>query len=161
MKIFNEIAEFGKRLASQDNMDNTLSLIGKAAKRFSDAERCSIFIVDNDAHMLWTKLNDGIGRIVIELDSGIVGDTYMKKEGQIVNEPYKDPRFLQNIDKKSGFVTKNMLTIPIFNSKREVMGIMQLLNKPHVDFDEKDLEILTFLANYVSGNLELVLMQEN
>ncbi|HIP20426.1 MAG TPA: GAF domain-containing protein, partial [Sulfurimonas sp.] len=79
----------------------------------------------------------------------------------IVNEPYKDPRFLQNIDKKSGFVTKNMLTIPIFNSKREVMGIMQLLNKPHVDFDEKDLEILTFLANYVSGNLELVLMQEN
>ncbi|MDQ7042447.1 MAG: GAF domain-containing protein [Sulfurimonas sp.] len=142
-------------------MDNTLFLIGEAAKRFSDAERCSIFIVDNESNMLWTKLNNGIGRIVIGLDSGIVGDTYMKKEGQIVNEPYEDSRFLPNIDKKSGFITKNMLTIPIFNSKREVMGVMQLLNKPRFDFDEKDLEILTFLANYVSGSLELVLMLED
>ncbi|MDQ7043821.1 MAG: GAF domain-containing protein, partial [Sulfurimonas sp.] len=61
MKIFNEIAEFGKKLASQENMDNTLFLIGEAAKRFSDAERCSIFIVDNESNMLWTKLNNGIG----------------------------------------------------------------------------------------------------
>lgn len=158
MKKFNEIALFGKKLASLDNMDNALELIGEEAKRLSHAERCSIFIVDNDANMLWTKLNNGIGRIVIGLDSGIVGDTYTKKEGQIVNTPYEDSRFLPNIDKKSGFMTQNMLTIPIFNSKREVMGVMQLLNKTRFDFDEKDLEILTFLANYISGSLELVLL---
>jgi len=40
------------------------------------------------------------------------------------------------------------------------MGVMQLLNKPQLDFDEKDLEILTFLANYVSGSLEIVLMSD-
>ncbi|MDQ7067513.1 MAG: hypothetical protein Q9M40_05835 [Sulfurimonas sp.] len=112
MKIFNEIAEFGKKLASQENMDNTLFLIGEAAKRFSDAERCSIFIVDNESNMLWTKLNNGIGRIVIGLDSGIVGDTYTKQEGQIVNNPYEDARFLPNIDKKSGFITKTCLQFP-------------------------------------------------
>ena len=161
MHTFNEIADFGKKLAALDSMENVLELIGEEAKRLSNAERCSIFIVDNEAQMLWTKLNNGIGRIVIGLDSGIVGHTYMKKEGQIVNEPYEDSRFLPNIDKKSGFVTKNMLTIPIFNSKREIMGVMQLLNKSRVDFNEKDLEILTFLANYISGSLELVLMQEN
>jgi len=88
-------------------------------------------------------------------------NTYVKKEGQIVNDPYADSRFLPGIDKKSGFITKNMLTVPIFNSKREIMGVMQLLNKPKVDFDEKDLDILTFLANYVSGSLEIVLMSDN
>jgi len=161
VKTFNEIADFGKELASLDNMDNTLSLIGEEAKRLSNSERCSIFIVDDEDHMLWTKLNNGIGRIVIGLDSGIVGDTYVKKVGQLVNNPYEDSRFLPGIDKKSGFITRNMLTVPIFSSKREVMGVMQVLNKLESDFDEKDLDILTFLANYISGSLELALMLDS
>lgn len=161
MKTFNEIANFGKKLTALNSMENILELISEEAKRLSNAERCSIFMVDNQDHMLWTKINNGIGRIVVGLDSGIVGDTYTKKEGQIVNDPYEDSRFLPAIDKKSGFITRNMITVPIFNSKREIMGVMQLLNKPRFDFDEKDLEILTFLANYVSGSLEIVLMSDN
>jgi len=161
VQTFNEIADFGKKLASLDKMENALSLIADEAKRLSNAERCSIFIVDNEDNMLWTKLSNGIGRIVIALDAGIVGDTYMKKEAQIVNNPYEDPRFLPGIDKKSGFTTQNMLTVPIFNSKREVMGVMQLLNKLPSDFDEQDLDVLTFLANYISGSLELVLMLDS
>ncbi|MBU1993837.1 GAF domain-containing protein, partial [bacterium] len=68
---------------------------------------------------------------------------------------------LKTIDKKSGYVTKNIIAVPIFNSKREVMGIIQLLNKFRFDFDDADLETLTFFANYISGSLELVLMNEN
>lgn len=160
MNKFNEIAEFGKALMALESMENSLALIAKEAKRLVNAERCSIFIVDHEDKMLWTKLSDGIGRIVIGLDSGIVGDTYLTQKPQIVNDPYSDKRFLPNIDKKSGYKTKNIITVPIFNSKREVMGVIQLLNKSRFDFDEKDLETLTFFANYVSGSLELVLMNE-
>ena len=160
MKKFNQIADFGKELASLVDMENIIDLIGAEAKRLVGAERCSIFIVDSDANMLWTKLSDGIGRIVIGIDSGIVGDTYLKKEPQIVNNPYEDARFLPSIDKKSGYVTRNMITVPIYNSSRDVMGVIQLLNKTRSDFDAKDLETLTFFANYISGSLELVLMNE-
>ena len=160
MNKFNQIADFGRELMSLDSMENVIELIGAEAKRLVNAERCSIFIVDNESHMLWTKLSDGIGRIVIGLDSGIVGDTYAKKEPQVVNTPYDDARFLPHIDKKSGYVTRNMITVPIFNSGREVMGIIQLLNKSRFDFDSGDLETLTFFANYISGSLELVLMNE-
>ncbi len=160
MNKFNQIADFGKELASLDSMDNIIDLIGAEAKRLVGAERCSIFIVDNDANMLWTKLSDGIGRIVIGIDSGIVGDTYLKKEPQIVNNPYEDERFLPSIDKKSGYITRNMLTVPIFNSAREVMGVIQLLNKTRSDFDASDLDTITFFANYISGSLELVLLNE-
>jgi len=158
---FNEISEFGKKLAALENMDNALALISDEAKTLLNAERCSIFIVDDEDQILWTKISDGIGRIVISLTSGIVGDTYQTQKPQIVNAPYDDPRFLQNIDKKSGYVTKNMITVPIFNSKRDVMGVLQLLNKSRFDFSEEDLETLTFFANYVSGSLELVLMRES
>jgi len=143
-----------------DDVENVLELISEEAKSLVDADRCSIFIVDNEDKILWTKLSDGIGRIVIGLDSGIVGMTYKTKKPQIVNNPYEDEHFLPNIDKKSGYTTKNMITVPIFDSKRNVMGIMQLLNKKRFDFDSADLELLTFFANYVSGSLELVILSE-
>ena len=157
-KKFNQIAEFGQKLMMLEDIENSLELISDEAKNLVDAQRCSIFIVDQEDMMLWTKLSDGIGRIVISLDAGIVGDTYQRKEAQIVNSPYSDDRFLPGIDKKSGYITKNMITVPIFDSKREIIGIIQLLNKSRFDFDEKDLETLTFFANYVSGSLELALM---
>jgi len=160
MKRSTQIAEFGQKLMSLGKVDNALELIADEAKQLLNADRCSIFIVDAEDKMLWTKLADGIGRIVISLDSGIVGDTYIKNEPQLVNNPYEDDRFLPNIDKKSGYVTRNIITTPIYNSKREIIGIIQLLNKSRGDFDEKDLEDLAFLANYVSGSLELILMSE-
>jgi GAF domain-containing protein len=161
MNKFNQIAAFGKELVKVENVDDSLELIAKEAKEIVNADRCSIFIVDESENILWTKLSDGIGgRIVISLSSGIVGDTYAQREAQVVNNPYEDPRFLPSIDKKSGYKTKNMITIPIFNSKREIMGIIQLLNKSRYDFDGGDLEVLTFFANYISGTLELVLLSE-
>ena len=160
MSKFNEIAAFGKELMALSEMENALELIAKEAKSMVGADRCSIFIADAQEKILWTKLSDGIGRIVIGLDAGVVGDTYKKQAPQIVNNPYEDARFLQNIDNKSGYITKNMITIPIFNSKREVMGIIQLLNKHRDEFSQDDMETLTFFANYVSGSLELVLMSE-
>jgi len=160
MSKLKRIAKFGQELMALEDMDNVLELISSEAKRLLNSERCSIFIVDKEDQMLWTKFSDGIGRIVISLDSGIVGDTYQKQTAQIVNNPYEDPRFLPNIDKKSGFKTKNIITVPIFDSKRELIGIIQLLNKSRFDFNTEDLETLTFFANYVSGSLELALMNE-
>lgn len=161
MQKFNQIAEFGKKLMVLGKIDNSLELISKEAKMLLNADRCSIFIVDAQDKMLWTKHSDGIGRIVISLDAGIVGDTYKIQKPQVVNNPYEDPRFLSNIDKKSGYVTRNIIAVPIFDSKRDVIGVIQLLNRSRGDFNNKDLEILTFFANYVSGSLELVLMNEN
>ncbi len=160
MNRVSQISEFGKRLMALSVIEDTLPLISSEAKKLLNAQRCSIFIVDVEYKMLWTKVSDGIGRIVISLNSGIVGDTYQSMKPQVVNAPYDDARFLNKIDKKSGYVTKNIITVPIFNSKRAVIGVIQLLNKLKGDYDDSDLETLTFFANYVSGSLELVLMNE-
>ena len=155
---FTHIAEFGKALAMNTQMDSSLEMIADKSKELLNAERCSIFMVDNEAQMLWTKHSDGIGRIAISLDSGIAGETFQKQMYQLVNDPYKDKRFLAGIDKQSGFVTKNIITMPIISSMRNVIGVIQLLNKNEGDFTSDDVHVLTFFANYVSGSLELSLM---
>lgn len=157
MKQLSRIAEFGKKLMATEDMHNVIALISDEAKELVGAQRCSIFIVDNDDEMLWTTHSDGMGKIIVALDAGIVGATYKTKSPQVVNKPYEDERFLPNIDKKSGYTTENMITIPIFDSKREVVGVIQLLNK-ETDFSDEDVQTLTFFANYVSGSLELALM---
>lgn len=160
MKTYKQIAEFGQQLMLLGEVDNALELIAKEAKKLLNTERCSIFIVDKEEEILWTKLSDGIGRIVLSLDAGIVGDTYKKQSAQIVNDPYNDARFLQIIDKKSGYTTKNIISVPIFDSKRDIIGIIELLNKSRDNFNEEDLETVSFFANYISGSLELILMHK-
>lgn len=160
LEIYKRIADFGKRLTALDRLEDALPSISEEAKAIVNAERCSIFMVDTEGEMLWTKLSDGIGRIAIGINSGIVGDTVQKKIAQLVNNPYENSRFLAKIDEKSGFVTRNILAIPIFSSRQEVIGVIQLLNKYNGDFDEKDEGIMSFFANYISGTLELALLME-
>ncbi|MDD4885152.1 GAF domain-containing protein [Sulfuricurvum sp.] len=160
LQIYQRIADFGKKLTQLDHIDTALPTISEEAKAIVNAERCSIFIVDHAGNMLWTKLSDGVGKIAIGIDSGIVGDTVKNKKAQLVNDPYEDSRFLAKIDEKSGFVTRNILAVPIFNSRQEVIGVIQLLNKYNGDFTENDEGIISFFANYISGTLELALLME-
>ncbi len=160
MNKFAEIAKFGKELVETQEIENALDLIAIEAKKLLKCERCSIFLIDYESQMLWTKHSDGIGRIAISTDAGIVGHTFKTRSPQIVNNPYDNQFFMPNIDKKSGFTTKNIITTLIFDSNREVIGIIQLLNKLESDFDEEDMKVLNFFANYVSGTLELALIQE-
>lgn len=160
LEVYKRIADFGKKLSLLDHIENALPTIAEEAKAIVSAERCSIFMVDQANGMLWTKLSDGIGRIAIGIDSGIVGDTVQTRAAQRVNNPYEDGRFLAKIDEKSGFVTRNILAVPIFNSRQEVIGVIQLLNKYSGEFNENDEGIMNFFANYVSGTLELALLME-
>jgi signal transduction protein with GAF and PtsI domain len=160
LETYKRIADFGKRLTQLDHIESALPTISEEAKSIVSAERCSIFMVDQEGGVLWTKHSDGMGKIVLSFDSGVVGDTVKSKAVQIVNNPYDDSRFLVKIDEKSGFVTRNILAVPIFNSRQEVIGVVQLLNKYNGDFDEKDEGIMSFFANYISGTLELALLME-
>lgn len=158
IEVYQRIAVFGKRLTQYEDIEKTLPEIAEEAKAIVSAERCSIFIVDYEANMIWSKLSDGIGKIVLGMETGIVGETIKAKIPIMVNNPYEDSRFSQKIDDKSGFVTRNILAIPILNSKQEVIGVLQMLNKFNGDFTDEDEGVMNFFANYVSGTLELALL---
>jgi signal transduction protein with GAF and PtsI domain len=158
-ELYKKIEDFSKKLAYLKNIDEALDAISEEAKSLLHAQRCSIFLVDHRSDVLWTKLSNDVGKIAIGLDAGIVGLTYETRKPQLVNEPYKHPRFLNVIDKQSGYKTKNLITMPIFADDQEIIGIIQLLNKVDDEegFNQDDKYALTFFANYVSGTLELAL----
>lgn len=149
-----KLAAFGRKLLNQTSLIDGLPLISEYAKEVIKADRCSIFIYDTAQHELWTTLSDGIEKIIVDSKKGIVGHTLAQKKPLIVNDPYSHEHFLADVDKSSGYVTKNIITAPIFNSKRQIIGILQLLNKEG-GFDNEDMKFMIFFAHYVSGFLEL------
>jgi signal transduction protein with GAF and PtsI domain len=152
---YKKLADFGKDLLSDTSYEKGLPRIAKYVKEVIGAHRCSIFINDTKKNELWTTLADGMKKIIISSDKGLVGHTIKHRKPLIENDPYSNPNFFAEIDKESGYVTKNIVTAPIFNSKREIIGVLELLNKAE-GFDKQDIRFMVFFAHYVSGYLELI-----
>lgn len=155
-----KLANFGRELLYKTSLAEGLPLISQYAKEIIGAERCSIFIYNPDKKEFWTTLADGVERIVMSADKGIAGETLRTKKPIFENEVHSNPYFMREMDKKTGYATKNVITAPIFNYKKEVGGVLELLNKDG-GFKEDDLKYMKFFAQYISEFLELIKQFEN
>jgi len=149
-----QLGEFGKNLQNKASLDEALPYISSSASSLLDADRCSIFINDIKEHQLWTTLADNADRITLPADMGLVGQTVKLQKPILENDPYDNINFFQNIDTQTGYYTQNILTSPIFNSQREVVGVIQLLNKKG-GFNKNDIKFVSFFAHYISSYIEL------
>lgn len=152
-----KLTEFGKKLLSKPSLNDGLVLISQTARDLLDADRCSIYIYDENKNELWTTFADGINRIRIKADEGLAGYTLKEKKPIISNDPYNDVRFLKEIDHKTGYVTRSIATCPVFSSSRKIIGVLQLLNKKG-GFTADDSKFMIFFSHYISSYLELASM---
>ena len=150
-----KLADFGRKLLDKKSIPEGLPHISQYAKEIIGAQRCSIFIYNAAQEELWTTLADGIDKIIVSSSKGMVGHTLKERKPLIENAPYSNPHFLPEVDELTGYKTQNIITAPIFNSNRDIVGILELLNKDG-GFDENDVKFMIFFAHYVSGFLELI-----
>jgi len=149
-----KLANFGRELLKFNAIEQGIPLISSYAKELSGAQRCSIYIYNPKLKTLWTTLSDGVEKIMLNSEEGIAGQTVQKAQPIIENDPYSNPHFNQKIDRRTGFVTQNIASLPIFDSSKKVIGVLQLLNKEG-GFDENVIRLMVFFAHYISGYLEL------
>ena len=150
-----KLADFGRELLNKKSIPEGLPHISAYVKEVIRAQRCSIFIYDSFNKELWTTLSDGIDKIIISSDKGLVGYTLKERKPLIENDPYSNPNFLPEVDELTGYKTQNIITAPIFNSSRDIIGVLELLNKDG-GFDEEDIKFMIFFSHYISGFLELI-----
>ena len=152
---YTKLSEFGRKLLTQRSLPDGLPLISEYVKDVTGAERCSIFINDTEKNELWTTMADGIDKIIIPSTEGIVGRVLKTEEPILVNDVSSHPDFLSKIDLESGYKTNNLIASPIFDSARNVAGVLEVLNKEG-GFDDDDVKFMVFFSHYISGFLELI-----
>jgi HD-GYP domain-containing protein (c-di-GMP phosphodiesterase class II) len=151
----NALLNITKNLSAEINLNSLLFTIMDEVRKILKADRCTVFILDEEKNELWSKVALGLNEeIRFPANKGIAG--HVCKTGEIVNIPdaYKDSRFNPEIDKKTGYRTKSILAMPLRNRLNRVIGVFQVLNKKGGPFTKKNVELLSAIASIASAPIE-------
>eukprot|EP00949_MAST-11_sp_MAST-11-sp1_P003229 g3229.t1 len=147
-----------RSLASQRELDGIFAAVMRDVCVLVGAERATLFLVDKEARVLWSKVADGMDPIRVPLSAGIVGEVFQKRHALNIPDAYLHPTFNGSIDKKTGFITKAVLCMPVFSlhDAETVVGIVQVMNKriePFI-FDADDEKLLSAFCAQIAVSVE-------
>ncbi len=148
------LLEVGQAISSLMELDDLLLLIARETARVLKADRCTLFLLDEKREELWSKVAMGEERIRLPKDKGIAGLVVTTGETLIIDDPYSNPHFNPEVDKKTGYHTRSLLCGPMRDSKGEVLGVFQVLNKLDGGFQQEDQELLEAVAAFSAIAIE-------
>lgn len=136
------------------NTDELLHQIAETSTRLLDAERATIFLVDNTRGLLVGKPALGVagGELLVPLNSGIVGRTISSGEVHRVDADVASEQALvdRSVDQTLNFRTRSLVCAPIRNAAGKVIGAFELINKRQGNFSPADEAELVELAAHAS-----------
>jgi phosphoserine phosphatase len=129
---WNDVAsliEVARKVGAILDLETLIEEIQRAALSTLKCERVTLFLYDSDSDELWSRFATGSSEIRFPASSGIAGETL--STGEIINVPdaYDDERFNPDVDKKTGFRTRSILSVPMFGYDGTRVGVLQVLNK--------------------------------
>ena len=154
-----------RRLMTVTDLDALLRLIAEATVTMVGSERATIYIVDQARQELWSRVatGKGVGELRFPIGVGIAGTVAQTGETISIPDAYADPRFNDESDKRTGFRTRNLLTLAMTDHDGAVIGVFQAINKKDGDFtteDETTLRALASSAAVAVENAQLVTAQK-
>jgi adenylate cyclase len=151
-----ELLAITEAISTELHLDTLLVRIVAAATQLLDAERSTLFIYDPSTVELWSRVAEGTehGQIRIPANAGIAGAVFASGEVLNIPDAYTDPRFNKEIDRRSGFRTRNLLNVPVIDRTGERLGVVQVLNKRGGQFTQVDIRRLKAFSAGIAVGLE-------
>jgi response regulator RpfG family c-di-GMP phosphodiesterase len=155
----NALIELSALINSSLNIVEIRKRTVEAAVRLVDAETGSFLFVDEESGGLYFDVALGemgeyiIKNIHLQKGQGIAGWVAGHQEPAIINDVRNDPRFFKEADRKSAFVTRSMICLPV-TLKGKLLGVLEAINKKNGLFTDEDMELLTALSNQVAVAIE-------
>ncbi|MFA6583095.1 MAG: HD domain-containing phosphohydrolase [Elusimicrobiaceae bacterium] len=170
-KNFNalELLDLACNLHSIMDLDFLLQKIGYYAEEILNCEASSIMLLDEKKENLLFKIATGakggaLKKMRVPVGEGIAGWVARERKDVVVNDTRQDPRFAAQFDKASGFITRQLLAVPMLN-KGELIGVAEVLNRrDNSPFCPEDVQMLNSLAGLASvaiSNTRLIQEQKN
>lgn len=143
-----EIVKIRKLLNSTLRLEKILQIILETATKSLKADRGTVYVIDHKKKELWSKVFQGDLKVEIRLPigKGIAGHVAKTGKTIILKDAYKHPQFNQEVDKKTGYLTKTMLCTPMKDRKGKKIGVIQIVNKLNGYFSKEDIKFLDLLS---------------
>lgn len=150
------LQEISVALGSTLDLNELLTLVLERTSRVMNAERSTLYLLDEQAGELWSKFAQGeeIHEIRIKVGEGLAG--WVAKHAKTLNikDAYQDPRFDSTWDKRTGYRTRSILCTPMKNHHGRTIGVVQVLNKLDGYFSQDDETLLSALASQAAVSIE-------
>ena len=154
-EILELIFTYLTKISSLRKHDEIIEVLANMGRALTNADRCTVWVVSDNRKKIWTKIAHGIDAIELDIHSGIVGASIEQQEKIIIDDVHKDHRFNPEIDKKTGYITKSMMVIPMFDNEDTIIGAFQVINSKSESgiFDQRDMQRLMLATTYAAETL--------
>jgi len=154
-KKLSTVLSVAKDLSSEIDFDRLFPLIISKVTDVMQAERTSLYIIDQERGELWTKVAEKVDEIRLPLGHGISGRVAATGEVVNVRDAWELPYFDRTFDLKNNFRTRAVLCAPITNRSGERIAVIQVINKVGGGgFEQVDADFLISIASSAGIALE-------
>lgn len=152
-KLF-QLFDCAVEMRRERNLDKLLVFIATRVTSALTADRCGIFLFDQDKNEIYSRVALGEAKeLRFPLSSGVAGQTIRTGEIILTNDPYNNKHFNKEMDASTGYRTKNILCVPLLTTDGQTVGCLQALNKETGDFDDVDEEFLVAFAALAASEI--------
>ncbi len=146
---------------SSGNPEELIQKVMQAAKKLTNADRSTLWLVDHQTKELWTTIRQGDGSWLetrVPIGEGFVGKVAQTVQAvnipfDLYDHPYSD--IARKTDEKTRYRTCSLLCMPVLGSDGELMGVTQLVNKRLPgDFPEYDSADWPNVPDYFKASFE-------
>lgn len=169
VRIASALREVGNALGTTLDLDDLLELILGRLTDLLEADRCTLYLLDQAKGELVSRIVIGeqVRSIRVRVGHGIAGTVAKTGKAIRLRDAYTDPRFEPEWDLFTGYRTRSMLAAPLKNHMGRTIGVIQVLNKTTgEEFTGEDEAILSALSTQAAvaidnSRLFLSLIQKN
>lgn len=153
LRVMQEIAEL---LGSTLDMDELLMIMVGKVSAIMEADRTTIYLLDEEKRELWSRVAEGneIRELRLPVGKGLAGEVAASGKSLNVADAYQDPRFDAEWDRRTGYRTRSTICMPIMNHHRRILGVIQCLNKIGGTFTKEDESLLASVATQAAVAIE-------
>lgn len=161
------IFHYTAKIANERNLDRVLMHMADMGRDMIIADRCTVWLLDEQRNELWTKVAHGVSELRIPVGAGLAGHSVATGKPIFIDDAYTNTEYKDVLvngalktDQLTGYRTKALMVIPFFNNEGNVMGCYQAINKMTEEqvFSAKDMEYLTLAASYSGKSLESAML---
>ena len=160
MRDLEPILAVAAKLAAPFDLMTMLREVVNAAMLVLESERATVWLYDAKSDELLLEVATDVDAIRVPAGMGLVGSCARNRKLINVRDCYADARFDPTMDKRTGYRTRCMLTLPLIDHKDLLVGVMQVLNKADGVFESADEQLATVLAAQCAIALQRVRMTE-
>lgn len=136
-----EVLAVTRAMVVTSELDDLLELIIARTLDLLEVERATLFLHDRERNELVSRIATGVKELRVPADRGICGQTVLSNSTIVVPDAYADSRFNQEIDRQTGFRTRNIMSVPLRDYSGGLEGVLQVLNKKTGDFTDYDVTL--------------------